>query len=64
MNTRQIQNLLDYLGYAPGKIDGLDGTNTRKAVKAFQLDFGGVRKVRAGGAEAEPEWTDGRFEEL
>ena len=42
MNTRQIQNLLDYLGYAPGKIDGLDGTNTRKAVKAFQQDFGGL----------------------
>lgn len=49
MNTRQIQNLLDYLGYAPGKIDGMDGTNTRKVVKAFQLDFGGVRKVWAGG---------------
>lgn len=42
MTTRQIQNLLDYLGYAPGKIDGLDGTNTRKAVKAFQQDFGGL----------------------
>lgn len=51
MNTRQIQNLLDYLGYAPGKIDGMDGTNTRKAVKAFQLDFGGVRKVWAGGGQ-------------
>lgn len=48
MNTRQIQNMLDYLGYAPGKIDGMDGTNTRKAVKAFQLDFGGVRKVWGG----------------
>lgn len=40
MNIRQIQNLLDYLGYDPGKIDGLDGGNTRKAVKAFQADFG------------------------
>lgn len=49
MTIRQVQNLLDYLGYAPGKIDGMDGTNTRKAVKAFQLDFGGVRKVWAGG---------------
>lgn len=53
MNTRQIQNLLDYLGYAPGKIDGLDGTNTRKAVKVFQMDFGGVRKVWAGVDERE-----------
>lgn len=48
MTFRQVQNLLDYLGYAPGKIDGMDGTNTRKAVKAFQLDFGGVRKVWGG----------------
>lgn len=36
MNTRQIQNLLDYLGYGPGPIDGLDGDNTRDAVTAFQ----------------------------
>ena len=48
MTFRQVQNLLDYLGYAPGKIDGMDGTNTRKADKAFQLDFGGVRKVWGG----------------
>ena len=26
--------------------------------------FGGVRKVWAGVAEATPEWTDERFEEL
>lgn len=36
MNIRQIQNLLDYLGYAPGPIDGANGPNTRDAVKAFQ----------------------------
>lgn len=36
MNVRQIQNLLDYLGYAPGPIDGANGPNTRDAVKAFQ----------------------------
>ena len=40
MTTQQIQNLLDYLGYDPGKIDGLDGANTQRAVKAFQGDFG------------------------
>lgn len=50
MNTRQIQNLLDYLGYAPGIIDGLDGTNTRKAVKAFQQDFGGLTVDGVAGA--------------
>lgn len=36
MNIRQIQNLLDYLGYEPGVIDGANGPNTRAAVKAFQ----------------------------
>lgn len=36
MNIRQIQNLLDYLGYEPGAIDGADGPNTRNAVIAFQ----------------------------
>ena len=40
MSILQIQHLLAYLGYAPGTIDGLDGANTRKAVKAFQEDFG------------------------
>lgn len=40
MTTRQIQLLLAFLGYDPGTIDGLDGGNTRKAVKAFQADFG------------------------
>lgn len=36
MTIRQIQSLLTYLGYNPGAIDGLDGSNTRDAVKAFQ----------------------------
>ena len=36
MTTKQIQLLLTYLEYDPGPIDGLDGTNTRDAVKAFQ----------------------------
>ena len=36
MNIRQIQNLLDYLGYDPGVIDGANGPNTRDAVKSFQ----------------------------
>lgn len=36
MTTKQNQCLLAYLGYDPGPIDGLDGANTRDAVKAFQ----------------------------
>lgn len=40
MTHKQIQHLLAYLGYDPGKIDGLYGANTRKAVKAFQAAEG------------------------
>lgn len=40
MTVRQTQCLLDYLGYDPGIIDGLDGANTRDAVKAFQAAEG------------------------
>ena len=40
MTTRQIQNLLDYLGYDPGPIDGAYGPSTAKAVKAFQAAEG------------------------
>ena len=31
-----VQAALTKLGYAPGKIDGLDGPNTKAAVKVFQ----------------------------
>lgn len=40
MTTRQIQNLLDYLGYDPGLIDGANGKNTIAAVRRFQADYG------------------------
>ena len=40
MNVLQVQCLLAYLGYDPGNIDGMDGANTQRAVKAFQADFG------------------------
>lgn len=36
MTIKQIQCLLNYLGYEPGAIDGANGPNTRDAVKAFQ----------------------------
>ena len=40
MTTRQIQDLLDYLGYDPGTIDGVNGPNTEDAVRAFQAAEG------------------------
>ena len=36
MTVRQIQLLLDYLGYSPGDADGIDGQSTKTAVMAFQ----------------------------
>ena len=36
MTAKQIQPLLTYLEYDPGPIDGLDGANTRAAVRRFQ----------------------------
>lgn len=36
MTIKQIQCLLEYLGYDPGVIDGANGPNTRDAVTAFQ----------------------------
>lgn len=53
MTIRQIQNLLDYLGYNPGTIDGVDGPKTRAAVKAFQQDFGGLTVDGAAGASTQ-----------
>ena len=40
MTVRQIQLLLDYLGYSPGDADGIAGKNTRAAVANFQADYG------------------------
>ena len=31
-----VQEALSKLGFDPGKIDGMDGPNTQKAVRAFQ----------------------------
>lgn len=31
-----VQKALSKLGFDPGKIDGIDGPNTQKAVRAFQ----------------------------
>ena len=53
MTTRQVQALLDYLGYDPGPIDGADGPKTQAAVTAFQGDFGGLRVDGVAGEATE-----------
>lgn len=40
MTIRQIQALLDYLGYHPGLVDGANGPLTAAAVKSFQAAEG------------------------
>ena len=40
MNTKQRQALLFYLGYYVGSIDGVWGSGSKTACKAFQKDFG------------------------
>ena len=42
MTTKQRQNLLAYLGYYSGGIDGIYGQQTKAAVERFQEDFGGI----------------------
>lgn len=62
MNIRQIQNLLDYLGYEPGAIDGANGPNTRDAVKAFQraegLAVDGIAGSNTQAKLKEAVWAD------
>lgn len=64
MTIKQTQNLLDYLGYAPGTIDGIIGAQTTAAVKAFQTAEG----LTADGIPGAKTWealvsavTEGRF---
>lgn len=40
MTLTQQQNLLQYLGYYEGKVDGIDGPLTQSAVEAFRKDNG------------------------
>lgn len=40
MTTKQLQNLLAYLKYYDGAIDGILGTNTKFALKTFQSSYG------------------------
>ena len=40
MTIKQQQHLLAYLGYYVGNIDGIWGSGSKEACKAFQKDFG------------------------
>ena len=40
MTTKQKQNLLAYLGYYVGEIDGIFGQMSKTATKTFQADYG------------------------
>lgn len=67
MTTKQLQCLLAYLGFDPGRIDGLWGKDTRQAVIRFQqaqgLDADGIPGERTCSAlrrsvAREPEKTE------
>ena len=40
MTTKQVQNLLQYLGYYSIRVDGISGPGTVEAICAFQKDAG------------------------
>lgn len=42
MTTKQVQLLLQYLGYAPGEADGVLGAQTTRAVTEFQQNQGNL----------------------
>jgi hypothetical protein len=42
MTVAQVQHLLSYLGFDPGKVDNLWGVKTSAALKDFQNHFGGI----------------------
>lgn len=62
MTIKQIQLLLTYLEYDPGPIDGLDGANTRAAVRRFQqaegLGVDGIAGDQTQAALKDAVWQD------
>ncbi len=53
MTNEQKQCLLKYMGYYPGEIDGKIGEISRKAIREFQNDFGGIKVDGIAGQETE-----------
>lgn len=62
VTIKQIQLLLTYLEYDPGLIDGLDGANTRAAVRRFQqaegLGVDGIAGDQTQAALKDAVWQD------
>lgn len=40
MTVKQKQCLLEYFGYSPNGIDGVEGENTKRAMVMFAIDHG------------------------
>ena len=53
MTNKQRQNLLAYLGYYVGAVDGEWGAMSQVACSMFQDDFGGITKDGYGGTETD-----------
>lgn len=53
MTDKQKQNLLAYLGYYAGEIDGIFGQLSTAAIRAFQADYGGLTAYGIVGPETE-----------
>lgn len=53
MTVKQVQHLLAYLGYYVGNVDGIWGTLSKTACKAFQKDFGGIAVDGKAGTETQ-----------
>lgn len=53
MTDKQKQNLLAYLGYYVGEIDGKWGQMSTAATKAFQKDYGGLKVDGIAGASTQ-----------
>lgn len=57
MTTKQIQCLLQYLGYYTILIDGIWGGKSEEATKKFQKDFGGLTVDGVAGADTQKALT-------
>lgn len=57
MTVTQKQNLLQYLGYYHGPVDGLWGDQSQQATEDFQRDFGGITVDGIAGAETQKAMT-------